>query len=145
MDFGTQDSAISHVFGANMVLRRWALDQVGLFDERLCGWGDEEEWQRRYKAAGGSVMYVADAGLWHRKTAKSLKLPALLRVWFKRGIKQIEFRQHQQEPFWMLQDIEGLARGMAHFATSGCCWGLMSASESAGRTWAQLRIRVRWG
>ena len=56
------------MWGANLALRRSAYERIGPFDERLGGAGDEEDWQRRLRAAGGSVGYVAAAGVDHRRT-----------------------------------------------------------------------------
>ena len=49
-------------WGANMALRRRAIDRAGRFDEGWHGPGDEEEWERRYTAAGGVVRYLAGPG-----------------------------------------------------------------------------------
>ena len=51
-----------------MAIRRRAFERVGRFDEAITGRGDEEEWERRYMAAGGRIRYLAAAGLDHRRT-----------------------------------------------------------------------------
>src|SRR3954451_8477287 len=53
LDLGPEDAEAEFLWGANMALRRSAIERVGPFDEALAfNWGDEEEWQRRLRAAG---------------------------------------------------------------------------------------------
>src|SRR5206468_8984109 len=74
------------VWGANMALRRSALERVGPFDEAVEIWaGDEEDWQRRLRAAGGRIAYVAAAGVDHRRAGPDARLPALSRAAYHRG------------------------------------------------------------
>ena len=62
--------------GANMTVRRSALERIGPFDER-CGLGDEQEWQARLNAAGGRMRYVAAAALEHRRAGDDARLRSL--------------------------------------------------------------------
>ena len=58
------------VWGANFAVRRSAVERIGEFDESLDrAHGDEEEWLLRLRAAGGRIVYLADAGLDHRRSA----------------------------------------------------------------------------
>ena len=68
------------VWGANFAVRRSAVERVGEFDETLDrGHGDEEEWLLRLRAAGGRIVYLADAGLDHRAQPRRRR-PALARA-----------------------------------------------------------------
>jgi GT2 family glycosyltransferase len=58
LELGPDDRDVSLVWGANMAIRRQALERIGPFDEAMRGRGDEEDWERRYKAAGGRVRYL---------------------------------------------------------------------------------------
>ncbi len=84
LDLGDTDRDTELVWGANMAVRRRAFELAGPFDESISGrtadsngsgaarWdsrGDEEEWERRYRARGGTIRYVAAAGLDHRRAA----------------------------------------------------------------------------
>ena len=62
LDLGRADRDVPLVWGANMALRRRAIDRAGRFDEGWHGPGDEEDWERRYTAAGGVVRYLAGRG-----------------------------------------------------------------------------------
>jgi GT2 family glycosyltransferase len=85
LDLGAEDTDAAFVWGANMALRRRALNRAGRFDERLDLYGDEEEWQRRVRAAGGRVRYVAAAGVDHRRAGADARIAGLSRVAYRRG------------------------------------------------------------
>src|SRR4051812_8758900 len=62
LDLGPADADAEHAWGANMAVRRTALDRAGPFDESLGLYGDEQEWQGRLKAAGGRPRAHPPAG-----------------------------------------------------------------------------------
>jgi glycosyltransferase involved in cell wall biosynthesis len=86
LDLGHEDRDAAFVWSANMAVRRGAFERVGRFDEQILGpRGDEEEWERRYIAAGGRIRYVAAAGLVHRRTAADCTLRALANASYHQG------------------------------------------------------------
>ncbi|HET6550924.1 MAG TPA: glycosyltransferase, partial [Solirubrobacter sp.] len=85
LDLGPDDRDAEFAWGANLALRRSAFERIGPFDERLSGAGDEEDWQRRLRAAGGRVRYVAAAGVDHRRAGADARLGALCRAAYHRG------------------------------------------------------------
>ena len=48
-------------------------------------YGDEEEWQARWRAAGGRIRYVAAAALDHRRAGDDARLRSLARAAYRRG------------------------------------------------------------
>ena len=74
LDLGPDDRDCEHAWGANMAVRRSAIERVGGFDEARELYGDEEEWQARVKAAGGRIRYVAGAALDHRRAGDDARL-----------------------------------------------------------------------
>src|SRR5215210_8055885 len=85
LDLGPADRDAEFAWGANLAVRRSALERIGPFDPGLGGAGDEEEWQRRLRAAGGRVRYVAAAGVDHRRAGRDARIPSLARAAFQRG------------------------------------------------------------
>src|SRR3954447_18677265 len=85
LDLGGHDRECEVVWSANMAARRSAFERVGEFDESLRGGGEEQEWLERLRAAGGSVMYVAAAGLDHRRSGGDARLRPLMRAAYARG------------------------------------------------------------
>ena len=88
LDLGPQDTDARYAWGANMAIRRTALERVGRFDESLEHGGDEQEWQDRFRAASGGsgrVLYVAAAAVEHRRAGRDARLRALSRAAEVRG------------------------------------------------------------
>ncbi len=56
---------VDWVMGACMIVRKSALDQVGLFDERFFFYVEDMDWCRRFWASGYKVNYIADAVVIH--------------------------------------------------------------------------------
>ena len=85
LDLGSEDVDTARAWGANMAIRRAAIDAVGRFAEHLVNGGDEEEWQARWLARGGRIRYVAAAGLDHRRAGDDARLRSLARAAYHRG------------------------------------------------------------
>src|SRR5439155_3873696 len=85
LDLGDQDREVELVWSANMALRRAVFERIGPFDERFSTGGDEEEWLRRLRADGGRVVYLAQAGLDHRRAGDDARLRSLMRGAYRRG------------------------------------------------------------
>jgi hypothetical protein len=106
LDLGSEDTGrVRYAWGANMAIRRGALERIGPFDVTLEHAGDEQEWQDRLAAAGdgghvlaacdgahmlaarggGHVLYVAAAALDHRRSERDARLRALARAARLRG------------------------------------------------------------
>src|SRR5262249_28633695 len=71
LDLGLEDTATRYAWGANMAIRRSALEQFGPFDVSIEHGGDEVEWQERLARASGAdapsqTLYVARAIVDHR-------------------------------------------------------------------------------
>ncbi len=88
LDLGPHDTdRVRYAWGANMTVRRSALEHVGPFDVTLEHAGDEQEWQDRLTATCGDrrLLYVADAALDHRRAPTDARLRALARAARARG------------------------------------------------------------
>jgi glycosyltransferase involved in cell wall biosynthesis len=123
--------------GGNMVIRRSALDRVGLFDESLPNSG-EFDWQLRLSGGGGTILYAADAWQWHRRTDTDLRLRRLIRQRWTRGIGAGIWERHIAWPSTPGGHITVAFRMLVHFVRRRCVWGLLTALFHAGSAYGML-------
>jgi len=133
LDLGPEDGEAEFVWGANMALRRSALDRIGPFDERLGGAGDEEDWQRRLRGAGGTVGYVAKAGVDHRRVGADAKLRALSRANFYRGRAARRYDVYKRSQPSLLNELRTLAGCLVHVVRFRCGVGITLTALTLGR------------
>jgi GT2 family glycosyltransferase len=133
LDLGAEDRDAEFVWSANMAIRRSALERVGPFDPSLAIYGDEEEWQRRHRAAGGRTRYVAAAGLTHRRAPRDARLTALSRAAYHRGRNSRRFDGLKRTAPPVGGEVRTLAGCLVHAARYRCENGLVMAAHSAGR------------
>jgi GT2 family glycosyltransferase len=133
LDLGDADRNAELVWGANMALHRRALALAGPFDESLSGRGDEEDWERTFRARGGVVRYVAGAGLDHRRTAADSRLRRLAAAAYAQGREARRFDARKRSEPSMPQELRTLAGCMWHVPRRRCLNGLVLAAHSAGR------------
>jgi len=55
----TKSASVDSIRGGFFMIRREALEKIGLLDERYFLWFEEVDYCRRIKAAGGEIWYVA--------------------------------------------------------------------------------------
>ncbi len=79
LDLGTSDTDAPYAWGANMAIRRAALERVGPFEVSLEHGGDEQEWQERLRTQtpGARILYVAGAAVEHRRAGADARLSSL--------------------------------------------------------------------
>ena len=133
LDLGPQDREAEFVWGANFALRRGAYERIGPFDERLGGAGDEEDWQRRLRAAGGSVGYVAAAGVDHRRTGRDATLRALSRANFHRGRSARRYDVFKNAAPSLAAELRTLAGCGFHVVRRRCGVGVALTALTLGR------------
>lgn len=141
LDLGVEDRQAELVWSANMLFRRSAFERVGPFDEGLPTGGDEEDWLRRLRAAGGTVMYLADAWLDHRRVGDDARLRSLMRSAYHRGrnLRAYDTRRGEAPP--LARELRVLAGCGWHTLRRACPQGLVMGAHSAGRTIEAVRPR----
>jgi len=139
LDLGTDDHDTAFVWGANMAIRRTELERFGRFDPDLGLYGDEEDWQRRYCAAGGRVRYLAAAGLDHRRAAPDATLGALSRAAWRRGFASRRFDVHKGTAPSLPAELRTLAGSAWHTVRRRCANGPVLVAHTAGRIAETLR------
>ena len=133
LDLGPDDADAELVWGANLAIRRRALDRLGPFEEGETGAGDEEEWVRRYRGEGGRVRYVAAAGLDHRRAGRDARLPGLAAAAYRRGrtARRYDERRGQAPP--PAAELRTLAGCAWHTVRRRCANGPIMAAHTVGR------------
>jgi len=133
LELGSGDRDVPLVWSANMGVRRRAFEQLGLFDESLVGRGEEEEWERRYTAAGGQVRYVADAWLEHRRMRSDATLRRLSRAAYVLGRSARRYDVRKRTAPAPASELRTLAGCAWHVLRRRCLIGLVMAAHAAGR------------
>jgi glycosyltransferase involved in cell wall biosynthesis len=151
---GDADREVDLVFAGNMAIRRSALDRVGPFAESLglypdearriaratggaapaAGFfGDEEEWQDRYRAGGGRILYVAAARVDHVRSGQAARTGALVRAAYGRGRVARRWSQSRGRPPTLGRELRVLGGSVWHLGAHRCMNGLLFAADAAGR------------
>jgi GT2 family glycosyltransferase len=133
LDGGLRDREIELVWGANMGIDRKAFDLAGLFDPGVPYGFDEDIWERRLRAAGGRILYVARAGLVHRRDRHDARLKSLAREAYRRGRNLRAFNEHTGRAPSVAGELRVLAGCMFHTLRYRCGNGILLTAHSAGR------------
>ncbi len=144
LELGDEDADARFAWGANMAIRRSALERVGPFDVSLEHGGDEQEWQERLRALspGARVLYVAGAGVEHRRVGEDARLRNLSRAAFARGRAARRFDARRGSAPSLARELLTLAGCAAHVVRRRCPVGLTMVAHSAGRLREGLRERT---
>ena len=133
LDAGPADREIEVVWGANMATDRHAFELAGMFDAGVPYGFDEDMWERRLRERGGRVMYVARAGLVHRRDAAGLAPAAAdaRRLPARPGLRA--YIEHRGEAPRAAARAAVLAGCVVHIFRRRCGNGLLLTAHSAGR------------
>jgi GT2 family glycosyltransferase len=102
---GLQPFEIDTPLGAVMLLRREALEQVGLFDEEFALYCEEIDWAARFKEAGWKNLCAPAAHIVHHegKSTAQVRVQSFVKLWTSRHRLH---RQHPQfAPMWLARQI----------------------------------------
>ncbi len=141
LDLGPDDVEADLVWSANMLFRRSAFERVGPFDERLPTGGDEEDWLRRLTSEGGKVVYLAAAGLDHRRAGDDVRLRSLMRSAYHRGRNLRAYDARRGVAPGLGRELRVLAGCGWHTVRRACPQGLVMGAHSAGRALEAVRPR----
>jgi GT2 family glycosyltransferase len=143
LDLGPGEAEAPFAWGANMAVRRAALERIGPFDPTLVDGGDEQEWQERLRARepGTCVLYVADAAVVHRRAGADARLRSLAGAARVRGRAARRFDARRGAAPSLRRELLTLAECMGHVVRRRCPAGLTMVAHSAGRFEQGLRER----
>ena len=139
LDLGPDDRDAEFVWGANLTIRRRALERIGSFDPGLDLYGDEEDWQRRLHAAGGRIRYVAAAGVDHRRTGKDARIGGLSRAAFGRGRNSRRYDARKGVAPSVAAELRTLLGCLWHIVRRRCGNGIVLTALTLGRLREALR------
>jgi len=142
LDLGPADRDCDHAWGANMTVRRSALQRAGSFDEGRELYGDEQEWQTRLKAAGGRLRYVAGAAVDHRRAGDDARLGALCRAAYRRGGASRRFDRFKGTAPSPGHELRVLAGCLLHGPRYRCANGPILTAHALGRLRSWLADEV---
>jgi hypothetical protein len=95
----------------------------------------------RLRAEGGTVMYLAAAGLDHRRTGDDTRLGSLMRGAYVRGRAVRKWDARRGRAPRLGQELRVLAGCGWHTLRRGCPQGLVLGAHSLGRTLEAVRRR----
>src|SRR5215204_376237 len=133
LDLGPEDRDAEFAWGANLAIRRSALERIGRFDPALGGAGDEEDWQRRLRGSGGRIRYVAAAGVDHRRAGSDARVRALSRAAFHRGRASRRYDAYKGAAPSLAGELRTLAGCVWHIVRRRCGVGIVLTALTAGR------------
>ena len=100
---------------------------------RCAGRGDEEDWERRYTAAGGRIRYLAAAGLDHRRSAADSTLRRLSRAAYGHGRAGRRYDVRKGEAPSLAAELRTLLGCVWHIFRRRCANGIVLTAQAAGR------------
>lgn len=139
LDLGPVERDAPHAWGANLAVRRSAVERVGRFDESLGLYGDEQEWEARLHAAGGRIRWLPDAALDHRRAGEDARVSALARAARPRGRAARREDVAKGSPPSLAGELRVLAGTLAHGPRFRCANGPILTAHSVGRIEEALR------
>lgn len=85
---------VESVVGACMIVRKTAMDEVGLLDEDYFFFLEETDWCLRFKKKGWDVIHNPDAEIYHLRGGSARKVPVWARTEYWRS-RYIFFRKNR--------------------------------------------------
>jgi len=138
LEGGPDDREIELVWGANMALDRRALELAGMFDPGVPYGFDEDMWERRLRAGGGRIVYLARASLVHRRDRDDARLGRLLKESYRRGRALRRYVEHRGDAPSLARELRVVAGCVYHVFRYRCGNGILLAAHSAGRVRERL-------
>lgn len=86
------------LMGAFLLVRREAIEQVGLLDESFFMYGEDIDWCYRFKEAGWGIQYYPQTTITHYKRASSHRKPVKLIYEFHRAM-YLFYRKHYRRRY----------------------------------------------
>jgi len=138
-DEGDTAKPVRELWGGNMALRRSTAQRIGAFRPGLPV-QQEWEWQQRLMTAGGRLVYLPQAWLWHRRNRSDLRIGSSLRQYFLRGY----IRGRLGPPIKGRTALRKSLLQLVHAAQTGCTRGLTESARQLGLACGAVEIPHAW-
>lgn len=100
-----QIQEVDAVAGAFIMVRKEAIDKVGLLDEEYFMYGEDLDWCWRIKEAGYKIMYVPESSITHFKYGSSRLVPFKM-IRSAHNAMKIFYRKHYAEQYnWLFNQF----------------------------------------
>jgi GT2 family glycosyltransferase len=140
---GTQPLAVPHLHGACLLVRREALEQVGLLDEGYFMYCEDSDWCLRFRQAGWKLFYVPAARMLHHHGASSRQARAEMIAAYNLAAARY-FRLHRDIWCGLVARWAGLSgTGLRLLGASGLTLVTLGLVPSLRRK-ARLFARAGW-
>jgi N-acetylglucosaminyl-diphospho-decaprenol L-rhamnosyltransferase len=102
---GNEPFEIDTPLGAVMLLRREAIEQVGIFDEGFALYCEEIDWAARFKEAGWKNLCAPVAHIVHHsgKSTSQVQIESFIKLWTSRY--RLHTKHPQFAPLWLARRI----------------------------------------
>ncbi|MCF6093269.1 glycosyltransferase family 2 protein [Microaerobacter geothermalis] len=100
-----KDYPVDCLVGAFMLVRREAIEQVGLLDEEFFMYGEDIDWCYRIKQAGWDIYYYPYTSIVHYKGASSRRKPFKIIYEFHRAMFLFHRKHYQQKYSWAINGL----------------------------------------
>jgi len=101
---GKSPMEVHWVSGACMVVRRKAVDDVGLMDERFFLYWEDADWCRRMRRKGWKVVYFPESPVVHYAGASSEQAPLRSILEFHKSSYRL-FEKYRKPSLWLLKPL----------------------------------------
>ena len=101
---GKSPMEVHWVSGACMVVRRKAVDHVGLMDERFFLYWEDADWCRRMRRKGWKVVYFPESPVVHYAGASSEQAPLRSILEFHKSSYRL-FEKYRKPSLWLLKPL----------------------------------------
>jgi GT2 family glycosyltransferase len=94
-----QQLEVDALSGSCMMVRKSAIDRIGLLDEDIFMFGEDIDWCWRLKEEGWTVVYAPQAKVFHFHGASSRLRPIGATINLHRGM-EVFYRKHMAPKYW---------------------------------------------
>jgi hypothetical protein len=123
------------VTGCFMLVRKEAITQVGLLDERFFVYGEETDWCRRFKNAGWKILFAPGAEIIHFGGQSSKQMPLAMSLQLRGSILQF-IRKHNSRLEYKLACV----LTWLFFALRVPIWFVRQLASKSQREYCHMRM-----